>query len=60
MRSDLRVEALYGLIACQAMHSMVIEAFHFRHLWLAIALAVAAASQVKVDETSALPMLEAA
>jgi hypothetical protein len=59
-RSELRMEALYGLVAYQAMHSNVIEAFHFRHLWFALALIVAAATALKAQEATSERWMEAA
>lgn len=59
--SELRVEALYGLMASIAMHCMVIELFHFRHVWFAIAIILAAATQLRASAPAArVPMLEAA
>ena len=61
-RSDLHVEAFYALIASQAVHSLVIEAFHFRHVWFALALAIAASLQTKAqaEQTATFSFREAA
>src|SRR6185436_16640293 len=48
-RSDLHVEAFHALIASQTVHSLVIEAFHFRHVWFAFALAIAASLQTTAE-----------
>jgi O-antigen ligase len=41
----LGVEPLYGLLAAIAMHSITMELFHFRHLWMFMALIWAALAQ---------------
>jgi O-antigen ligase len=58
--TPLRVEALYGLMASISMHCMVIELFHFRHFWFAIALILAAAMQAQASSTVGVRYLEAA
>jgi len=49
-RPPLGIEPLYGLLAATAMHSVTMEIFHFRHLWMLMALiwAILAQSQVPV------------
>jgi O-antigen ligase len=42
----LGVQPLYGLLGAMALHSGVVELFHFRHFWMALAIVAAAASPI--------------
>jgi hypothetical protein len=59
--TELRAEALYGLMASIAVHCLVVELFHFRHIWFAVALILAASAQAtRTTAAARLPVLEAA
>jgi len=51
----VRVEPLYGLVAALAVHALVIEMFHFRHVWLAFAVLRALGAQARAEVAAALP-----
>jgi O-antigen ligase len=42
---ELGIEALFGALAAVSLHSMTMESFHFRHLWMFLVLIHAALAQ---------------
>jgi hypothetical protein len=53
-RPLLGVEPLCGILAAMAMHSLTMELFHFRHVWMFLALICAILAQSPVPFTARL------
>jgi O-antigen ligase len=51
----LAVQPLYGLIGAIAAHAGVVELFHFRHVWMALAIVAAAASPLTSTDAEDAP-----
>lgn len=54
----LAVEPLCGALAAITAHSVVMEMFHFRHLWMFLALLFAAGTQVRALNPARSPLVE--
>jgi O-antigen ligase len=51
----LGVQPLYGLLGAMAVHAGVVELFHFRHFWMALAIVAAAASPIAMARATEPP-----
>jgi O-antigen ligase len=53
-RAALAWAPLFGLVVSLAAHATVVELFHFRHVWFALALLIAARTQTAPDWATAM------
>jgi hypothetical protein len=51
----LAVQPLYGLLGAMAVHAGVVELFHFRHFWMALAIIAAASSPIAMARATEPP-----
>ena len=56
----LAVEPLFGALAALAVHSVVMEMFHFRHVWMLIAVMCAAGAQASAQASTLVSARRAA